>query len=143
MILANLTFALTAYRDPGVIPSMDIRSLDEKKKYHPYYFFANQFYKVSRQNFYLMVNQGTFNATPFLSQSLKFCDTCQIFRAPRTIHCNACDFCVRGFDHHCLWLGICIGDRNYFYFFTYISIINITLPLNFIQTIRAINEKSD
>lgn len=31
-------------------------------------------------------------------------------------HCRACDKCVTGFDHHCVWLNCCIGERNYLQF---------------------------
>ena len=67
---------MAACRDPGVLPSMDIRSQSEKAKYRPYYYFANQFSKAQKPNFYFMVNHGTFNTAPYISQSLKFCETC-------------------------------------------------------------------
>lgn len=85
-----------------------------------------------------MLNQGTFNSTPVLTQPIKFCETCLIFRPPRTIHCNICDCCIRGFDHHCLWLGTCIGYRNYVSFQTFLLIINVVLPLSMGETIRAL-----
>ena len=51
---------------------------------------------------------------------LKHCYTCQIFRPFKAAHCKVCDNCVQGFDHHCRWLGVCIGKRNYFYFYCFL-----------------------
>lgn len=42
-----------------------------------------------------------------------FCTDCQMEVQASTKHCNHCGFCVDVFDHHCVWLNLCIGKRNY------------------------------
>ncbi|ORZ13054.1 DHHC palmitoyltransferase-domain-containing protein [Absidia repens] len=51
---------------------------------------------------------------------LKYCDTCGIYRPPRSSHCRQCNNCVENEDHHCIWLNNCVGKRNYRSFFTFI-----------------------
>jgi palmitoyltransferase ZDHHC9/14/18 len=46
---------------------------------------------------------------------MKFCRTCMIIRPIGTSHCKKCNICIERYDHHCPWLGNCLGRNNYKY----------------------------
>ncbi|KAF5753089.1 protein S-acyltransferase 10 [Tripterygium wilfordii] len=48
------------------------------------------------------------------------CSYCNVEQPPRSKHCHDCDRCVLQFDHHCVWLGACIGRGNHCKFWWYI-----------------------
>ena len=105
-IMANYFLFRAASTDPGIIPGRDwsIKNgpLPEKYKRDP-------IYDIPKKVYYLQVNQVN---SPFIAK-FKFCDTCLIFRPIRCSHCNLCNSCIEKFDHHCAWLGTCVGKRNY------------------------------
>lgn len=55
----------------------------------------------------------------------------------RSKHCFKCRRCIIEYDHHCIWLNICIGSRNYDLFigligavqFQYTAFLLITILL--------------
>lgn len=52
----------------------------------------------------------------------RICPVCQIVMNldDQTEHCEDCNICVEGNDHHCPWTSKCVGKRNIkiFYLFT-------------------------
>jgi len=51
--------------------------------------------------------------TPERASQYRFCDRCKVWQPPDGVHCPECNVCIKGYDHHCVWIGTCIGKRNY------------------------------
>merc|ERR1712137_102132 len=91
-----LTFTFASFLNPGIVPRNLVCDAPKKDtKGEP----------VSR---YVHIRDKAIKQ--------KYCNTCEIYRPPRSKHCSFCDNCVLRFDHHCTWLGNCIGLHNYRYF---------------------------
>ena len=51
------------------------------------------------------------------------CEQCLSLKSQEAEHCTICDVCIEGFDHHCVFLGKCIGAKNIVIFYCYIGVI--------------------
>jgi len=59
----------------------------------------------------------------------KYCTICHSRVGVRSTHCEKCNHCTAGYDHHCDWLNVCIGRANYHWFFALISCVEGNLVL--------------
>ena len=113
---------MTAFCDPGVIPARG-EELKNEKQYRNWLSVNN-----------LQVNK------------YKYCTSCMIIRPPRAVHCNDCNTCVMMMDHHCPWVGICVGRNNYHKFKMFINFLVLSigwsLLAHLIEFYLLLNEES-
>lgn len=72
--------------------------------------------------------------------ALKWCNVCRFHRPPRSVHCDACNYCIDQFDHHCWWLNHCVGRRNHRFFFAFIVLQTVDLMLSIGMHTQAIGD---
>ena len=84
-----------------------------------------------------LINPGMPTAKPITRERLEtiknnrrlYCAICKIEIVPekKIVHCEDCDVCVEGFDHHCPWTGKCIGRRNIIPFYIFLIVTGILI----------------
>ncbi|BFZ55912.1 Palmitoyltransferase [Savitreella phatthalungensis] len=61
-----------------------------------------------------------------MSEGIRYCRQCNLFKRPRTHHCRACATCVSNMDHHCPWLSGCVGRRNHLQFVQFLGAVVVS-----------------
>lgn len=81
---------------------------------------------VTRENAAELMSVFPFDGMMYARAERPDCSTCETPRPARSKHCPACDRCVLRFDHHCIWLNTCVGERNYRWFIVFL-VLNVAL----------------
>ncbi len=58
------------------------------------------------------------------------CLKCWAPKTKKAQHCEDCDVCIEEHDHHCVWVGKCVGGRNLMLFYVFVG----SIPVFFIFT---------
>ncbi|PIN10179.1 DHHC-type Zn-finger protein [Handroanthus impetiginosus] len=112
-IYVLILLLLTSARDPGIVPRNSHPTEEELSNLESAEAGGRQ-----TPNLQVRTREVIVNGLPV---RVKYCETCKLFRPPRCSHCSICNNCVERFDHHCPWVGQCVGLRNYRYFFCFVS----------------------
>ncbi|XP_058733616.1 probable protein S-acyltransferase 7 [Vicia villosa] len=104
-IFVLIALLVTSGRDPGIVPRNLYPPVPQDIEHNILACHLPQIKEV-------IINGAIVKA--------KHCDTCMLYRPPRCSHCSICDNCVERFDHHCSWVGQCIGLRNYRFYYVFV-----------------------
>ena len=115
-ILSEFFCLLSIFSSPGIFPSNISNPLNKKKSYKN----TNFPYKF-RERFYVLKGR---------LYKIKSCYTCLIIRPLGSSHCAKCNMCIEKIDHHCPWLGNCIGINNYKYFYLFLIFMIIYMSFS-------------
>lgn len=60
----------------------------------------------------------------------RLCHTCRAVKPLRSKHCRHCNRCVQEFDHHCFYVGNCVGKGNRASFMLFVNTVFILMCLS-------------
>jgi len=69
------------------------------------------------------------------------CGFCSIIQPLRAKHCEECQHCVRRYDHHCPWIGTCVGERNHKFFLSFLFTETLLVSWTIYVALRAFRQE--
>lgn len=66
----------------------------------------------------------------------RWCSRCKRAKPPRAHHCSACNVCVLKMDHHCPWMGNCVGLFNHGHFVRFCVYVVLCLVSSVLAVIQ-------
>ena len=73
-------------------------------------------------------------------ENYKFCPECKFYYDvdKKVNHCFDCGICIEGYDHHCPWVSKCIGKKNLYSFYCFMTgiLLNFAYVVICITTIE-------
>lgn len=108
-ILDVIFLFLTSTRDPGIVP----RNSSPPESAEMYDINTPSMEWINGRTPHLKLPRSKEVIVNGHAVKVKYCDTCLLYRPPRASHCSICNNCVQRFDHHCPWVGQCIGITTY------------------------------
>eukprot|EP01025_Chloroclados_australasicus_P015795 TRINITY_DN17633_c1_g1_i2.p1 TRINITY_DN17633_c1_g1~~TRINITY_DN17633_c1_g1_i2.p1 ORF type:complete len:362 (-),score=12.71 TRINITY_DN17633_c1_g1_i2:629-1714(-) len=77
------------------------------------------------------------------NQHGKHCQYCGAWQPLRTKHCHDCNKCVRKFDHHCAFVGNCVGAGNHVLFWWYLLWQLIEILWGLLIVVRSLDDRPE
>jgi len=65
-----------------------------------------------------------------------FCDQCDSFRPPNSVHCSLCNVCIEEYDHHCSWTSKCVGRSNLRWFRVFLLLLAATMVFDILVCLQ-------
>ena len=74
-----------------------------------------------------LINPGIVQNKNMDENNNEYCNICQVYYNPnkKIEHCKMCNICVENMDHHCVWVGKCVGKNNIFSFYSMLVSIGL------------------
>ena len=117
VFVSTVLYFITSFMDPGYVlyNSIDAETgvvFNSKEEQSEILTSPNEQAECSETTSMLELNARNLR--------LRCCGFCQIMQPLRAKHCEECRHCIRRYDHHCPWIGTCVGERNHKFFLAFL-----------------------
>lgn len=121
-LLTVVAYGLAAFRDPGIVDSSASLGQQSSRPPSRWVRLRNATNTTTFTSFPKAVLNGPSPPPSSFTDGYhvveqRWCYTCHLYRPIRSVHCRFCDVCLSRRDHHCPWLGTCVAEKNYGFFY--------------------------